>query len=171
MGEMLKAVAQMADPASDSTQNSKFKIQNCQVSRYWQSGPFHPQSFYWGWMPPHPTFFVRRGIYEKHGGFSTDLGSAADYALMLRLLLKHRLSCAYIPEVLVCMRQGGGQQPQPEKPRSGQSHGPQSLAGERVAAVPVDFVAEAGEEGGAVFLNFGFRISDCGLRKELLCEK
>jgi glycosyltransferase len=58
-------------------------------------------------MPPHPTFFVRRDVYEKHGLFNPNLGSAADYELMLRFLLKYRITAAYIPEVLVKMRTGG----------------------------------------------------------------
>lgn len=77
------------------------------VTRYWKSGPFSPVKFYRGWMPPHPTFFVRRSVYERYGLFSLDQGSAADYELMLRLLLKERITCAYLPEVLVRMRVGG----------------------------------------------------------------
>jgi len=71
------------------------------------SGDFRPGAFYWGWMPPHPTFFVRRSVYEKYGTFRLDLGTAADYELMLRLLLKHCISTNYIAEVLVRMRVGG----------------------------------------------------------------
>lgn len=78
-----------------------------EIVRYWQSGPYDPQKFYHGWMPPHPTFFVRRSVYEKYGLFNLDLGTAADYELMLRFLLKYRIRCAYLPEVLVCMRVGG----------------------------------------------------------------
>ncbi|HEU4344423.1 MAG TPA: glycosyltransferase family 2 protein [Candidatus Binatia bacterium] len=77
------------------------------ILRYWQSGSFTPDKFKWGWMPPHPSFFVRRTVYERFGLFKLDLGSAADYELMLRFLLKHRIKTAYIPEVLVCMRAGG----------------------------------------------------------------
>ena len=77
------------------------------VIRNWQSGTFSPRKFYWGWMPPHPTFFVRRRIYEKYGFFNLDLGSAADYELMLRFLMRHRIMTMYIPEVLVKMRVGG----------------------------------------------------------------
>jgi glycosyltransferase len=58
-------------------------------------------------MPPHPTFFVRRELYEKCGAYRLDLGSAADYELMLRFLLGHRVRAMYIPEVLVHMRAGG----------------------------------------------------------------
>ena len=77
------------------------------VIRYWKSGTFTPRSFYWGWMPPHPTFFVRRSVYERYGKFRLDMGSAADYELMLRLLLKHGMQAVYIPDVLVRMRSGG----------------------------------------------------------------
>jgi len=75
--------------------------------RFWRSGSFNERSFYWGWMPPHPTFFVNREIYNKYGGFNLELGSAADYELMLRFLLRYGISTAYIPEVLVKMRVGG----------------------------------------------------------------
>lgn len=77
------------------------------VTRYWKSGTFAPKKFYWGWMPPHPTFFVRREVYEKYGLFRLDMGSAADYELMLRLLLKHCVDVSYVPDILVRMRTGG----------------------------------------------------------------
>jgi glycosyltransferase len=77
------------------------------IVRYWCSGTFQPQKFYWGWMPPHPTFYLRRSVYEKYGLFNLELGSAADYEIMLRFLLKHRIRVAYIPEVMVHMRTGG----------------------------------------------------------------
>jgi len=77
------------------------------IFRDWKSGAFNDRSFYWGWMPPHPTFFVRRSVYEKYGMFNLDLGSAADYELMLRFLVKYKITTAYIPEILVKMRTAG----------------------------------------------------------------
>ncbi len=77
------------------------------VTRYWKSGIFNPNKFYWGWMPPHPAFFVRREVYEQHGLFRLDMGSAADYELMLRFLLKCRVTVGYVPEIMVRMRAGG----------------------------------------------------------------
>lgn len=77
------------------------------VDRYWRSGPYDIRKFYSGWMPPHPTFFVRRSVYQKYGLFNLNLGSAADYELMLRFLVKQRITAAYIPEVIVKMRTGG----------------------------------------------------------------
>jgi len=77
------------------------------VRRHWHSGPYHKKRFFHGWMPPHPTFFVRRNVYEKYGDFNLELGTAADYELMLRFLVKHEITTRYIPEVLVKMRMGG----------------------------------------------------------------
>lgn len=77
------------------------------IIRYWRAGEYTPGKFYWGWMPPHPTFFVKKKIYDQYGLFNTRLGTAADYELMLRFLLKHKIRVAYIPKVLVHMRTGG----------------------------------------------------------------
>ena len=77
------------------------------IVRYWKSGEYHTRRFYHGWMPPHPTFFVRRSVYEKHGLFNLALGSAADYEIMLRFVLRQGIKLSYIPEVLVKMRVGG----------------------------------------------------------------
>ncbi|MDE3235845.1 MAG: glycosyltransferase [Bacteroidota bacterium] len=82
--------------------------QNVQeVKRSWKSGEYSRNSFLYGWMPPHPTFFVKKTAYEKYGGFNLQLGSAADYELMLRFLYKHGLQVAYLPETIVHMRVGG----------------------------------------------------------------
>ena len=77
------------------------------VVRTWSSGFYTQSSFRFGWMPPHPTFFVRRSVYEKYGGFDLSLGSAADYELMLRFLYRHKIKAQYIPETLIKMRTGG----------------------------------------------------------------
>ena len=83
------------------------KINPSKTVRLWRSGKFDPKKFYWGWMPPHPTFFVRRSVYERFGLFNTSLGSSADYELMLRFLLRYRITVSYLPRVLVHMRIGG----------------------------------------------------------------
>jgi len=85
---------------------------NDRVVRHWKSGglrngKFNPRGFLSGWMPPHPTFFIRKSAYLKHGSFNLALKSAADYELMLRMLFKHRISSVYLPEILVRMRTGG----------------------------------------------------------------
>src|SRR5688500_9800290 len=77
------------------------------VTRTWHSGNFSKRKFYFGWMPPHPTFFVRRSVYRKIGTFNCKLRSAADYEFMLRVLVKNNHKASYIPQVLVKMRTGG----------------------------------------------------------------
>jgi glycosyltransferase len=77
------------------------------VVRYWKAGRYREGLFKWGWMPPHPTFFVRRQAYERYGLFNLDIGTSADYELMLRLMHIHALRWAYIDRVLVRMREGG----------------------------------------------------------------
>ncbi len=77
------------------------------VVRNWQSGTYSPNAFKWGWMPPHPTFFVRKTVYEQYGNFRLDMQSAADYELMLRFVHKHQLSINYLPQAIIKMRVGG----------------------------------------------------------------
>lgn len=74
--------------------------------RYWKSGEYKFKNLSNGWTIPHPTFFVRRNVYEKYGYFNLDFKIAADYELLLRFL-KNKISVVYVPNVLVFMREGG----------------------------------------------------------------
>jgi glycosyltransferase involved in cell wall biosynthesis len=75
--------------------------------RYWRSAPFKADMFSRGWCPPHPTFFVRREVYARLGGFDLSFKIAADFELMARYLEGAHISSHYIPKVLVKMRLGG----------------------------------------------------------------
>jgi glycosyltransferase len=77
------------------------------IVRRWRSGEFRRSRLSFGWMPPHPTFYVRRTLLQQVGGFDTRLRIAADYDLILRCLTQPRCRVAYVPEVLVRMRMGG----------------------------------------------------------------
>jgi glycosyltransferase involved in cell wall biosynthesis len=77
------------------------------VVRWWTAGAFDLARLARGWMPPHPTFYARRSVYERWGGFDTSLRIAADYDFMLRVLSSGRVCAAYIPEVMIRMRVGG----------------------------------------------------------------
>ena len=77
------------------------------VVRHWKSGEYSSQNFFYGWMPPHPTFFVRRELFDECGLFDTSFKSAADYELMLRFLVRYDIPATYLPEVIVKMRNGG----------------------------------------------------------------
>jgi len=77
------------------------------VVRYWRAGNYQRSQLTQGWMPPHPTFYVRRNVYSDCGAFDTRYRIAADYENMLRILWRGRVHAAYVPEVLVRMRTGG----------------------------------------------------------------
>lgn len=77
------------------------------VVRFWKSGDYAFEKLAKGWMPPHPTFFVKRECYTKYGAFDTTFRIAADYDFMLRVLGKHKISTAYLPKVIYKMRVGG----------------------------------------------------------------
>ncbi|MFX0140450.1 MAG: glycosyltransferase family 2 protein [Candidatus Hodarchaeota archaeon] len=81
------------------------------TTRIWKPGKYSKTKFKKGWMPPHPTFFVKNHIYDKYGSFNLKFPVVADYELMLRLLYKYNISTAYIPKVLVKMRTGGKSRP------------------------------------------------------------
>lgn len=75
--------------------------------RHYSSKNFHPEKFTYGWMPAHPTFFVKKICYEKYGLFKTDYKIAADYELLVRFLYRHQISYYYLNKVLIKMRTGG----------------------------------------------------------------
>jgi glycosyltransferase len=77
------------------------------VIRRWRSGRLGIRSFLFGWMPPHPTFFVKKELYERFGSFNLALGSSADYEFMLRIIHRHKVKTGYIPDLLVKMKMGG----------------------------------------------------------------
>ena len=76
------------------------------VVRHWVAGPFKAQKLRMGWMPPHPTVFVRKSLFDQLGGYDTSFKISADYDAMLRFF-QSGICCAYVPRVLVQMRVGG----------------------------------------------------------------
>lgn len=83
------------------------KNDTSRVVRRWTSSSYSPGKFKNGWMPPHPTFFARRELYQKYGMFTDKLSIAADYELMLRFIERYHVRTCYIPRVMVKMRTGG----------------------------------------------------------------
>ncbi len=105
-----KVAAAMGQSSADSCYGDLLYVARDdteRIIRYWRSRPFEKGLFKKGWMPPHPTFFVKKKIYDRYGVFNTDFKIASDYELMLRLLEKENISTWYIPEVLIKMRTGG----------------------------------------------------------------
>ena len=84
-----------------------YKNDISKVLRTWISGDFSLKKLKRGWMPPHPAFFVKKEIYEKYGGFDTSYKISGDYDIILRFLGKHKIGTAYLPRILLRMRNGG----------------------------------------------------------------
>ncbi|QKJ30424.1 glycosyltransferase [Mucilaginibacter mali] len=77
------------------------------IIRKWRSGKYKHGSFNWGWMPPHPSFYARRTLFEKLGAYRPQYGSATDYELMLRYIHTHKSPVYYLNIVMVKMLVGG----------------------------------------------------------------
>ena len=75
--------------------------------RYYSSSSFKPWKFRFGYMPAHPSFFLKRQVYEKFGHFKSDYKLCADFDLIVRLYHTHKISYVYLPEMIVKMRMGG----------------------------------------------------------------
>lgn len=78
-----------------------------QVVRRWTGGPCSARRLAWGWMPPHPTLYVRREWYARIGGFDTRYRIAADYLSVLQMFTQPGFRATWLPEVMVLMRLGG----------------------------------------------------------------
>ena len=77
------------------------------ITRTWISGEYQEDQFKKGWMPPHPTFFLKKSCYDQFGNYTLKLRSAADYELMLRMVHKHKVKLAYLNKIITKMRVGG----------------------------------------------------------------
>ncbi len=77
------------------------------VVRHWRAGTFQRQNIRRGWMPPHPTLYLRREVYDRFGLYDPSFQIAADYDAFLRFCWEGGIRLAYVPEVLVKMRMGG----------------------------------------------------------------
>ena len=76
-----------------------------QIVRIWKGSPY--VSFKYGWCPAHPTFYVRREIYQQYGGFDLSFDVSADFELMLRLIEKVHIRTKYLDRYMIRMRMGG----------------------------------------------------------------
>jgi glycosyltransferase len=77
------------------------------VIRLWKSGKYQKSNLKKGWMPPHPTFYMKRELYEKFGLFDLSFKIAADYDSLLRYLWSNDVKSSYVPKVIMKMRVGG----------------------------------------------------------------
>jgi glycosyltransferase involved in cell wall biosynthesis len=105
-----KVVNQITQSNADALYGDlKYVLKNdiSKTIRFWKSGEYLDGKFLKGWMPPHPTFFVKKNIYNQLGLYRTDMPSAADYELMLRYIHVNKVKLTYLPELITIMREGG----------------------------------------------------------------
>ena len=75
--------------------------------RYYSSAIFKPSLFRFGFMPAHPSFYMKRECYEKYGLYALDYKIASDYDLLIRYLYKEKINYKYLKKDFVTMRTGG----------------------------------------------------------------
>ena len=92
---------------ANAFKTSKVDGQPHKVARYYSSKIFRPTLLRFGFMPAHPSFYVRRSVYEQAGFYSLDYKIGADFEMMVRLFRKYRISYKYIQKDMVTMRMGG----------------------------------------------------------------
>jgi len=105
-----RVAAAFADPLVDAVYGDLDYVAKDDASRIvrrWRSSAYLPSNLARGWMPPHPTLYLRRGVIERWGGFDTRYQIAADYDAILRYFGQGQIRAAYIPHVMVKMRVGG----------------------------------------------------------------
>lgn len=87
--------------------NLNYVDENATIKRRWRTRAYKKGIFNWGWMPPHPTFYCKRALFESLGYYSLDYGTAADYELMLRFMHSNNVGGFHIDQVVVNMQRGG----------------------------------------------------------------
>jgi glycosyltransferase involved in cell wall biosynthesis len=80
---------------------------NNKIIRTWKSKQADEKDIARGWMPAHPTLYIRKALFEKYGNYALNFGTAADYDLILRYFYQHQLKAYYLPFLMVNMRMGG----------------------------------------------------------------
>jgi len=109
-GVLSRIAAPFEDPAVEAVYSDLDYVAQTDTSRvirHWSTGAFHPRRLKYGWMPAHPTLYLRRDVYERFGDYDINFGIAADYDFILRYFSQATGKSVYIPEVLYKMRVGG----------------------------------------------------------------
>ncbi len=99
-----KMVAIMEKEGTDGVHGDLYYMEGDKVVRYWHQGQGNIR---YGWMPGHPTLYLKKSVYDKYGLYKTDYRISADYEFMIRILKDKKVKLSYLPEVLIYMSHGG----------------------------------------------------------------
>nr|MBQ5604512.1 glycosyltransferase [Bacteroidales bacterium] len=110
--EVLEKVAKEfeADPALEAIYGDVHFVKDedlTKCTRYYSSSYFRPWLLRFGFMPAHPSFYVRKDVYEKYGLYDLQFRTSSDFEMMVRLFAKNKINAKYIPMDFVTMRAGG----------------------------------------------------------------
>lgn len=103
-GVISRMVSIMELEGTDGVHGDLCYMDGDRVVRRWHQGQGNIRS---GWMPGHPTLYLRRAVYERFGLYKTDYRIAADYEFMVRILYRNQVTLSYLPELLIYMSHGG----------------------------------------------------------------
>ncbi|MDQ7989783.1 MAG: glycosyltransferase family 2 protein [Candidatus Dactylopiibacterium sp.] len=109
-GVLARVAELMSDPALDACYAGLYFVAQDDISRTVRRMPsraYQPGLLERGWMPPHPTLFVRRRILEEIGGFDLQFALQSDFDLVIRLFAVRGIRSLHVPETWVRMRMGG----------------------------------------------------------------
>jgi glycosyltransferase involved in cell wall biosynthesis len=107
---LARVAAAFEDPAVDCVFGDVRFVREPDLGRtvrYYRAAHFRPWMLRFGFMPPHPSFFARRELFERLGYYETDYRIAADYELLVRFLWRHRVRYRYLDMTTTKMRLGG----------------------------------------------------------------
>ena len=99
-----KMVDIMEREQTDGVHGDLYYMDGDRIVRRWHQGQ---GSIRFGWMPGHPTLYLRRNVYDTFGLYKTDYRISADYEFMIRILKDGKVRLSYLPEVLIYMSHGG----------------------------------------------------------------
>ncbi len=109
--DVIRTIAEsFKDKNTDSVYGNLVYVdpQNTQkIIRFWKGISYKRSRFRYGWMPAHPTFYIRRNLINLYGDYESHYYTAADYEFMARYLYKHKVNACYLDQMIVKMRTGG----------------------------------------------------------------
>ncbi|MDO4262322.1 MAG: glycosyltransferase family 2 protein [Eubacteriales bacterium] len=103
-GVVARMVDVMVREGTDGVHGDLCYMDGDRVVRKWHQGQGSIRS---GWMPGHPTLYLRREVYERFGLYRTDYRISGDYEFMVRILYRKEVRLSYLPEILIYMAHGG----------------------------------------------------------------
>lgn len=89
---------------TDGVHGDLYYMDGEKIVRYWKQGQGDIRR---GWMPGHPTLYLKKKVYNQYGLYKNDYRISADYEYMIRILKDNQVKLSYLNRVLIYMSHGG----------------------------------------------------------------